>query len=402
MDADSLFLVFDFLNVVDKVSFSLVCKSFRYIFSKWTDHCLFIVYHQGFITLDELIKFGETCKKYNQLTRHALENNNSIRIRYIKTHHVICQNENSFLISDKTMPNFIHSGNFLCDFGVAINYALDGNQNRCICVSSLWNQMILIPIHGVTFPCFTYFHHHFQNNRLLFHISDDDGNDHSYFLDFSTPSTPILSQLKNENCCPWKFYDQFYDHHFYAYDNQSLICSKWTRRTPFPHIQPNSLVLNAKGIKWNQGRLNRSDLLVSFHRDNYDWATYSGPFIILFKDDKIIRINNLLNDGTSLTPLNPTEQNVDMVSRDQLQLIKWYPNKSIIHIFFIGCCLILKLNQIEKTFSLTYQHGTDLEKNIYILNEKTTKMESISIKKVGKNFNYRSIFDNSLIHFAIR
>lgn len=167
MDQDSLYFIFAFLKVADRISFSKVCSLWRHVYDNWFDLSLkipVILYQNNYLNFDAVSALSILSKKHRKISNHLLNKNQGVRTQWIKTHKGLCCQKN-FADPNQQKPLI----NLISELGIGIWIDVLPNNNQWIKITSLWGQEIAFPIQDRLFRSCLYHHHSIEGNLLILH-----------------------------------------------------------------------------------------------------------------------------------------------------------------------------------------------------------------------------------------
>jgi hypothetical protein len=363
MDTDSLFLIFGYLKIRDKIVFGLVCSRWRFVYSSWLDlplAVLLILYQRKDLKLDDIAIFGLISKKHQKVMNHLLRLNKTVKSKWISTHKKLCKNPNKQTPNDQ--PKQLC--NLISDLGIGV---LIDSAQQSIQLISVWGEELTFPIptdfRYLYSDCL--FHHHMvEKNQLTFHSLRRNNDDVVTFVVDCSNMKNIVISWEQLHCCN----DMFFKHHYYSNKDLTIVAN---------YKQP-----------YITCRINQNENIYTIPTD-VRLLSFAGPYFVSFTP-LTIELYDMVNN---FRKLNSSDQ--FFVQNCEPLFLKYYPQCDTIYVF---CkrerSFQLTLNTKNWTFTIVDVGELNFIENFYEHNQHTNNLEIIPKHNCSEQFTYNSQMDN--------
>jgi hypothetical protein len=381
MDRDSLYLIFNFLKVKEKINFGLTCRLWYEIFSDWFDtrtSALVILHKRHYLDVEDINKLSRLSKKHYEISKILFKINHNIKAKWRRTHRCLEKHPKS----KKQSPTEINSFCYLISelgFGVWVD-----NSNRIesqLKIVSVWGQELQINIEGsqtITrhfYLTCCYFHRTLEQNELILHTMNKSMKIFTIRINVSNLKN-ITAKLVESNCCQTIVQNLdkvvFHMEHYYHNQGTTVIC-QYSR-------QYTTTLVKTPTKQYNVISLFPSKLI-----------TFVGPYLVLFVNNSV-KIYDMVNDFVEFT----TNDNYRPYDYFDILHLKYYPDANVIYVFCklssVSAKLILDIE--KRIFRIETLGFLELKYNFYEHNKVTNQLETISMRNFSKQFYYGSACDN--------
>lgn len=374
MDKDSLFIIFDFLDVDSKFKFGSTCSLWREIFQRWFDpfvSTLCILNKECYLNWDDLSLLNKVSKNTYQISNYLMEFNKSIKARWLRNHKKLCNHPKSGTQS-KSEKNSLC--NLISELGLGIWICNRDSVVSKIKIVSLWGQELTLTVEGLNcrlyFDCF-YYHHCLDNKKFILHSVNRRQELVKIIIDFSNLCDIKASVIDSSSCCLLSGRG-FHREHYFCCNDASIVCD-------YSRQGITSSILTPKGYKQ------------ILSQQPYDQLTFCGPYIVLFFRNNTIKLYDLTDD---LQEFISTDR-FNFPDTDILHL-KYYLKDNIIYVFGKQNIQSARLciDTRNKTFKITILGNLNLYENFYEHNSITKELERLTMKNSSSQFYYGSNRDN--------
>lgn len=364
MDTDSLFLIFGYLKIPDKIVFGSVCLRWRFIYHCWLDlplSVLLILYQREDLNFDEISKFGAISKKHQKVMNYLLHLNKSVKAQWISTHKKLCRNPNkqALTVQPKQLCNLISD----LGIGVFIN-----SVQQSIQLISVWGEELTFPIptdyrYLYYYDCLHH-HHKVENNRLIYHSLGRNDNIVTFVLDFSDLKNIQIS-WEPRYCCK----EIFFKHHYFAIKDITIVTH---------YRKPNITY-----------QINDIEKIYSIDSD-INLFSFSGPYLVCFKNSTI-QLHDMTKDFRIMT-----SSDIFAIDNCEPLFLKYYHQFNIIYIY---CkreqhSFRLNLDPARWSFSITDVGKLNFINYFYEHNQHTNELEIIPKNNCSEQFYYNTQMNN--------
>ena len=356
MEQDSLYLIFHFLKVKDRINFGSTCKMWHEVFSRWFDNrtsILTILHQQNCLDVAEVYTISQLSKKHHEISKILFKVNHNVKAKWRKTHRCLEKHPNSRKQSTSEINPLCYLISEL-GFGIWVD-----NFNRIesqLKIVSMWGQELQIKIEGdlqhFYLTC-CYFHRTFEQNELIMHTINTINKSMEIFTIRINVSDlkNIRAKLVESDCCQriCQKADKviFHNEHYYHNKGTTVLCQYSRKYT--------TTLVKTPTKQYNVISLFPSKMI-----------TFIGPYLVLFVNDSV-KIYDMVNDFVEFT----TSDNYTPYDYFHILHLKYYPNANVIYVF---CKLVsrsakLILDIKKQTFQIEVLGFLNLRYNFYEHNQ---------------------------------